>query len=132
MTRARAHAMLTEVNSFLVDMHMDTSGTWLLPHQNTLCLIRCNKEPFQAAEEHHQVQGEETQVTKDEERTEQQLDMKSQATSCTRAPETPCPRTTQGATAVAPCAHGRVPCPWDPRAHGPNLPRAHGPYRMAG
>ena len=110
MTRARARAMETEVNSFLVDMHMDTSGTWLLPHQHTLCLIRYEVGPFQAAEEHHQVQGEATQVTKDEERAEQQPDRKSQATPCARAPETQCPQTTQGATTVAPRTHGRVPC----------------------
>ena len=29
-------------------------------------------------------------------------------------------------------AHGHIPCPRDPRAHGPNLPCAHGPYRMDG
>ena len=70
-THQAPSGMETEVNSFLVDMHMDTSGTWLLPHQNTLCIIRYEEEPFQAAEEHPQVQGEVTQVTKDEEQAEQ-------------------------------------------------------------
>ena len=57
MTRARAPAMETEVNSFLLDMHMDTNGTWLLRHQNTLCLIRYEEEHPQAAQEHHQGVG---------------------------------------------------------------------------
>ena len=36
MTIARARALEIEVNSFLLDLHMDTNGTWLLPHQNML------------------------------------------------------------------------------------------------
>ena len=56
--------------------------------------------------------------------------MKSQATPCARAPETPSLWATQGAGVGAPRAHGLVPCPRDPHAHGTNLPHAHEPIRM--
>ena len=104
--------METEVNSFLLDMHMDTNGTWVLPHQNVLCVLSYKEEHFQAVGEHEKGQGEAPQVTKEEEGVHKELDRKSQATPCARAPETSCPRATRGATAVA--------------------PRAHGPPRMAG
>ena len=65
MTRARARVE-TKVNSFLVYMHMDTSGTWLLPHQNTLCLLRYEEEHHQGAQEHHQGEGGPPQGPTDE------------------------------------------------------------------
>ena len=88
MTRARARAVETEVNSFLLDMHMDTNETWVLPHQDTLCLIRYEEEHHQAAKEHHQVQGEAPQVATEEEGVRKNLDRRSQATPCAWAPET--------------------------------------------
>ena len=57
MTRARARALETEVNSFLLDLHMDTNGTCLLPHQNMLCLLRYEEEHHQGALEHPQEEG---------------------------------------------------------------------------
>ena len=132
MTRARARALETEVNSFLLDLHMDMNGTWSLPHQNTLCLLRYEEEHHQEAQEHHQGEGGLPQSLANQDGVQQQQNKKSQVTPCARAPETPCPRTTQEAGAGAPRVHGPVPCPRNPRAHGPNLPRAHGPPRMAG
>ena len=52
MTRARTRALETEVNSFLLSLHMDTNGILLLPHQDTLCLIRYEEEHHQEAQEH--------------------------------------------------------------------------------
>ena len=111
MKRAQARAMETEVNSFLLDMHMDMSGTWLLPHKNTLCIIRYEAE-------HHQGGGEAPRVPTEEEGDQEEQVCRSQTTPCTRAPETSCPWAIQGVCAVASRAHGRVPCTWDPRAHG--------------
>ena len=132
MTRARTRALETEVNSFLLSLHMDTNGTLLLPHQDTLCLIRYEEEHHQEAQEHPQGEEEPPQGHADQDGVQHQQNWKSQVTPCARAPETPCPRAIQEVGAGAPRAHGPVPCPRDPRAHGPNLPRAHGPPRMDG
>ena len=51
----------------------------------------------------------------------------SQATPCPQASKTPCARTTQGAGAGAPRAHGLVPCPRDPVRAGPTYPMRTGP-----
>src|SRR5215216_3553257 len=84
MTRSRARALETEVNSFLVDMHMDTSGTWFLPHQNTLCVIRYEEEHPQAAREHHQGVRGPLQGHAEQDGAAQHLDRRSQATPCAR------------------------------------------------
>ena len=119
MTRATARALETEVNSFLQDLHMDTDGTCLLPHQNMLCLLRYEEEQHQGAQEHHQGEGGPPQGREDQEQEEQQLHRKLQASPCSLAPRAPCPRATQESDAGAPRAHEPVPCPQDPHAHGP-------------
>ena len=40
MTRARARAILSEVNSLLVELPFDPLETWLLPQTEMLCVIR--------------------------------------------------------------------------------------------
>ena len=41
MTRARAKAIEDKVNSLLSELSLPTHETWLLPHSETLCVIRC-------------------------------------------------------------------------------------------
>ena len=41
MTRARAKAIEDKVNSLLSELSLHTHETWLLPHSETLCVIRC-------------------------------------------------------------------------------------------
>ena len=41
MTRARAKAIEDKVNSLLSELPLPTRETWLLPHSETLCVIRC-------------------------------------------------------------------------------------------
>ena len=41
MTRARAKAIEDKVNSLLFELPIPTRETWLLPHSETLCVIRC-------------------------------------------------------------------------------------------
>ena len=41
MTRARAKAIEDKVNSLLSELPLPTHETWLLPHSETLCVIRC-------------------------------------------------------------------------------------------
>ena len=41
MTRARAKAIEDKVNSLLSKLPSPTHETWLLPHSETLCVIRC-------------------------------------------------------------------------------------------
>ena len=84
MTRARARALETEVNSFLLDLHMDTNGTCILPHQNMLCILRYEVEHYQGAQEHPQGEGEPPQGHKDQGVQQQQNSM-SQVTPCARA-----------------------------------------------
>lgn len=121
-----------KVNPLLFKIYMIIYWTWSLPHLGSLCIIRYEDDRHQEVGEHPEGQGEGPQGHKEEEGVQQDQLCISQATPCPRASKTPCARTTQGAGAGAPCAHGPVPCPWDPRAHGPNLPRAHGPPRMDG
>jgi len=40
MTRARAKAIEDKVNSLLSELPLPTHETWLLPHSETLCVIR--------------------------------------------------------------------------------------------
>ena len=44
MTRARARALETEVTSLLSHFHFDAHETWLLPHMDTLCILRYHGE----------------------------------------------------------------------------------------
>ena len=44
MTRARAKAIEDKVNSLLSELPLSTYETWLLPHAETLCVIRCLEE----------------------------------------------------------------------------------------
>jgi hypothetical protein len=44
MTRARARAIETDVNSLLVELPVDQLETWLLPQTETLCVIRYQGE----------------------------------------------------------------------------------------
>ena len=92
MTRARARALETEVNSFLLDLHMDTNGTCILPHQNMLCILRYEVEHHQEAQEHPQGEGEPPQGHKDQEGVQQPQTSMSQVTPCARAQLTPCAR----------------------------------------
>ena len=41
MTRARAKAIEDKVNSLLSELSLPTHETWLLPHSETLCVIKC-------------------------------------------------------------------------------------------
>ena len=41
VTRARAKAIEDKVNSLLSELPLPTHETWLLPHSETLCVIRC-------------------------------------------------------------------------------------------
>uniref|UniRef100_A0A8R7UWJ9 Uncharacterized protein n=1 Tax=Triticum urartu TaxID=4572 RepID=A0A8R7UWJ9_TRIUA len=49
MTRTRARTIEIEVNSLLLEKDMDMNETWLLPHQNMLCVIRYEDRRHQAA-----------------------------------------------------------------------------------
>ena len=51
MTRARARALETEVTSLLSHFHFDTHETWLLPHTDTLCILRYHGEAKEQGEE---------------------------------------------------------------------------------
>ena len=44
MTRARAKAIEDKVNSLLSELPLSTHETWLLPHMDTLCVIRYLEE----------------------------------------------------------------------------------------
>ena len=44
MTRARARALETEVTSLLSQFHFDAHEAWLLPHMDTLCILRYHGE----------------------------------------------------------------------------------------
>ena len=62
MTRSRARALETEVTSLLSQSHFDAHEAWLLPHMDTLCILRYNgeaKEQGQEQEEDGREDGEE-------------------------------------------------------------------------
>ena len=44
MTRARARALETKVNSLLSELPLSMHENWLLPQVETLCVIRCLEE----------------------------------------------------------------------------------------
>lgn len=103
MTRARTRAIENEVNSLLYDFHMDMDGTWMLPHKETLCVIRYEGDYRQEAKDHRQVQREPCQGHEEDGGENPNLDSTSQATPCARA--------SQKATGSV-CAH---PVPTGPR-----------------
>ena len=49
MTRARAKAIEDKVNSLLSELPSPTHETWLLPHSETLCVIRCLEASHETA-----------------------------------------------------------------------------------
>ena len=51
MTRARARALETEVTSLLSQFHFDAHEAWLLPHMDTLCILRYHGEAKEQGEE---------------------------------------------------------------------------------
>ncbi|XBI71822.1 hypothetical protein VPH35_065935 [Triticum aestivum] len=51
MTRAHARALETEVTSLLSHFHFDAHETWLLPHTDTLCMLRYHGEAKEQGEE---------------------------------------------------------------------------------
>ena len=44
MTRARARAIETEVNSFLFDLHWNSHENWVQPQRETLCIHRYQRD----------------------------------------------------------------------------------------
>ncbi|XBJ23609.1 hypothetical protein VPH35_001709 [Triticum aestivum] len=51
MTRSRARAFETEVTSLLSQFHFDAHEAWLLPHMDTLCILRYHGESKEQGEE---------------------------------------------------------------------------------
>ena len=51
ITRARARALETEVTSLLSQFHFDAHDTWLLPHTDTLCILRYPGEAKEQGQE---------------------------------------------------------------------------------
>ena len=70
MTRARARALETEVTSLLSQFHFDEHEAWLLPHMDTLCILRYNGEANE--------QGQEEEEDGREDEEEEGLQEKSQ------------------------------------------------------
>ena len=66
MTRARAKAIKDKVNSLLSELPLSTYETWLLPHGETLCVIRCLEESHGTATCNGQ-DGEDTKCEDQEE-----------------------------------------------------------------
>ena len=59
MTRARARAIQSEVNSLLVELPFDPFETWLLPQTETLCVLRyhVSNQGEGTVQDGHQDQG---------------------------------------------------------------------------
>ena len=59
MTRAQARAILSEVNSLLVELPFDPFETWLLPQTETLCMLRyhVSNQGEGVVQDGHQDQG---------------------------------------------------------------------------
>jgi hypothetical protein len=55
MTRARARALENEVTSLLTQLPYDACETWMLPHSETLCVLRYNEDPLGEARNNGQV-----------------------------------------------------------------------------
>ena len=51
MTQAHARALETEVTSLLSKFHFDAHEAWLLPHMDTLCVLRYQGEAKERGEE---------------------------------------------------------------------------------
>src|SRR4051812_5694743 len=66
-TRAHARAVETEVNSFLFESHSDSHETRILPHMETLCMLRYFRDRQEKARRDHQVHR---RATEEEERNE--------------------------------------------------------------
>ena len=66
MTRARAKAIKDKVNSLLSKLPLPTYETWLLPHAETLCVIRYLEEIHESATPNGQ-DGEDTKFNGQEE-----------------------------------------------------------------
>ena len=67
MTQACARALETEVTSLLSHFHFDAHETWLLPHTDTLCMLRYHGEAKEQGEE------EEEDGREDEDEEEESL-----------------------------------------------------------
>jgi hypothetical protein len=57
MTRARARALESEVTSLLCEFPCDTLGTWILPQEETLCVLRYQEEGRKQEERQEQGEG---------------------------------------------------------------------------
>ncbi|XBI79540.1 hypothetical protein VPH35_088973 [Triticum aestivum] len=66
MTRARAKAIEHKVNSLLSELPLSTHETWILPHAETLCVIRYMEEGHGIATSNAQY-GEDTEYEGQEE-----------------------------------------------------------------
>ena len=66
MTRARAKAIEDKVNSLLSELPLSTHETWLLPHAETLCVIRYLEESHGTAT----LNGQDGEDTKREDQEE--------------------------------------------------------------
>ena len=69
MTRARAKAIGDKVNSLLSELPLSTHETWLLPHVETLCVIRCLEESHETGT----FNGQDGEDTKREDQEEELL-----------------------------------------------------------
>lgn len=66
MTRARAHAIETEVNSLLFELPLHSYETWLLPQPETLCILRYQGSDHGEARKQGQAMVEEEQGKEEE------------------------------------------------------------------
>ena len=124
--------MHTKVNHLLYTCPLVPFEDGILLDPSLVCIHRCERS-YTFIEEESKKKRTSTPSKREawkRRRKHQEEGISSQATPCPRASKTPCARATQRVCAGAPHAHGPVPCPRDPRAHGPNLPRAHGLIRM--
>ena len=57
MTRARARDIGAKVNSLLFEYDFDGKGTWMLPHNETLCILRYEEDDREGPRKQPQDQG---------------------------------------------------------------------------
>ena len=57
LTRARAPAIESEVTSLLSEFPCDTLGTWILPQEETFCVLRYQEEGREQEERQEQGEG---------------------------------------------------------------------------